>query len=186
MPLEGWSMDSRQMEESVGRVLRGAASGVEGRWRRGGGEKKTNKHKIMGVTFDMQMEGPVRNINPSHTHKQKVLLVNFWGKLQRKTLSSVSLINCQIWIVEVGAATLHRSSYTPVPPSVSEFHAGESGHLHDRYTARKRRFSSFIFFPGLKTCLISSYELMSGCDLTDYHLYLPLVVCLIKKNWKKY
>lgn len=50
-------MDSRQMEENVGRVLGGAASGVEGRRRRGGGEKKTNKHKIMGVTFDMQMGG---------------------------------------------------------------------------------------------------------------------------------
>lgn len=41
-----------------------------------GGEKKTNKHKIMGVTFDMQMEGPVRNVNPSNTHTE-VLRVNF-------------------------------------------------------------------------------------------------------------
>lgn len=77
-------MDSRQMEENVGRVLGGAASGVEGRWRRGGVEKKTNKHKIMGVTFDMQMEGPVRNINPSHTHKQKFYSSTFEGNFSEK------------------------------------------------------------------------------------------------------
>lgn len=71
-------MDSRQMEENVDEcweALRAEQSGgvvvvvVVG-------EKTKNKHKIMGVTFDMQMEGPVRNINPSNT-LTKVLCVNF-------------------------------------------------------------------------------------------------------------
>lgn len=68
-------MDSRQMEENVGRALGGSVSRAGGRrrwWPRGGGvKKKTNKHKIMGVTFDMQMEEPVRNVHPSHQHDRK-------------------------------------------------------------------------------------------------------------------